>query len=161
MGPTRERSTSKLEHPAASKASWLGIRGVGAVIGAALVVISVTGCGEEEDPLAVHKSVTFSDVRDETASEFYTVRGTATGVQDGVGARITLGFDVSNANSITINPVSTIHWADGSTSKCEADFRQLPGLVETLDTWEFECEPGTFPEDTDGARLVVVDEYHD
>ena len=134
--------------------------GIATLVVVASVALALTGCAAKEDPLAVEKSVTFTDIRDETNSEYYTVKSTATGVQDGIGARITLGFDVNFANSITINPVSTIHFADGSTAKCEADFRRLPGLVDTLSTWDFECDPGAFPEETEGAYLVVVDEYH-
>ncbi len=122
--------------------------------------VALAGCAEKEDPLEVKQSVVFTDIRDGTNSEYYTVRSEAIGVEDGIGARITLGFDVTFPNSITINPVSTIHFPDDTTVLCEADFRRLPGLVDTLDTWDFECDPGEFPEETDGAYIVVVDEYH-
>lgn len=123
--------------------------------------LALSGCAEKVDPLEVQQSLTITDIRDETNSEYYTVRGTATGVEDGIGARITLGFDVTNSNQIKFSPVSTIHFADGSTVVCEAgDPRRVPSLVDSLDTWNFECTPGAFPEDTDGAYLVVVDEYH-
>jgi hypothetical protein len=124
-------------------------------------VVILSGCAAEDDPLKVQKSVTFTDVRDETASDYYSVRDRATAVQDGVGARVTLGFDVSDSTHAYIDPIATIHWSNGTTSKCEADLRRLPALVDTLDTWDFECEPATFPAKTGGAYLVVVDDYQD
>lgn len=134
---------------------------IAALTAIGILSLALSGCAEKVDPLEVRQSLTITDVRDQTNSEYYTVRDTVTGVEDGIGARITLGFGVTHANQTKFSPVSTIHFPDGSTVVCEAgDPRRVPSLVDSLDTWDFECTPGAFPEDTDGAYLVVVDDYH-
>ena len=54
-----------------------------------------------------------------------------------------------------------ITFDDGTELTCEADdLRRVPSLVDTTDSWDFACDAGEFPEDSDSAALVVVDDYN-
>ncbi|WP_146078258.1 hypothetical protein [Rathayibacter rathayi] len=125
------------------------------------VTSALVGCAEEKtDPLAVTSSASITDITDNTATGYYTVDA-ATLTTTGFGTELELAFTILNSNGIKFNPVSTITFSDGSVVTCEADdLRRIPSLVESTDSWDFACV-GFFPEDSDGARLVVVDTYND
>ncbi|PPG49745.1 hypothetical protein C5C24_11980 [Rathayibacter sp. AY2B3] len=122
---------------------------------------TLSGCAEEKpDPLAVTNSATITDITDNTGTGYYTVDA-ATLTTTGLGTELELAFTILNSNGIKFNPVSTIMFSDGSVLTCEADdLRRIPSLVDSTDSWDFACD-GSFPEDSAGARLVVVDTYND
>ncbi|PPH72075.1 MULTISPECIES: hypothetical protein [unclassified Rathayibacter] len=119
------------------------------------------GCAEEKpDPLAATNSTSITDITDNTGTGYYTVDA-ATLSTTGLGTELELAFTILNSNGIKFNPVSTITFSDGSVLTCEADdLRRIPSLVESTDSWDFACD-GSLPEDSGGARLVVVDTYND
>ncbi|KQQ18675.1 hypothetical protein ASF48_17285 [Rathayibacter sp. Leaf299] len=124
------------------------------------LAVALSGCAEEKpDPLAVTDSATITDITDNTGTGYYTVDA-ATLTTTGLGTELELAFTILNSNGIKFNPVSTITFSDGSVVTCEADdLRRIPSLVDSTDSWDFACD-GSFPEDSDGARLVVVDSYN-
>ena len=84
----------------------------------------------------------------------------ATLTTTGLGTELELTFTILKSNGIKFNPVSTITFPDGSVITCEADdLRRIPSLVDSSTSWDFACD-GSFPEDSDRARLVVVDTYN-
>jgi hypothetical protein len=121
---------------------------------------ALSGCAEEKpDPLAVTNSLQIMDITDNTGTGYYTVDA-ATLTTTGLGTELELTFTILNSNGIKFNPVSTITFSDGSVLTCEADaLRRIPSLVDSTDSWDFACD-GSFPEDSDGAHLAVVDTYN-
>jgi hypothetical protein len=106
-----------------------------------------------------NRHVMFTKIDDQTNSDYYKIASIAQGTVDRFGAELTLGFIISNANGIRINPKATIKYADGSTQECqETDLRRLPSLMKTTTSWDFPCG-STFFGDTAGAVVAVVDEY--
>jgi hypothetical protein len=137
---------------------------VRSVVVVALVMgtsVTLAGCAEEKvDPLAVTNSATVSDITDNTGTDYYTV-DSANLTTTAIGTRLELGFTILNSNGTYFSPVSTITFADGTVLTCEAgDPRRVPSLVASTDTWDFECDAAGFPADSQGASLVVVDEYN-
>jgi hypothetical protein len=101
----------------------------------------------------------FTEIGDQTNSDFYQIASTAQGTVDQFGAELTLVFVISNANGIKINPKATIRYTDGSVQECqETDLRRLPSLAKTTTSWDFPCGR-TFLGDPAGAVVRVVDEY--
>jgi hypothetical protein len=124
----------------------------------ALVALALSGCsgGPTASPTPSSQQVVFTEIDDQTNSDFYQIASTAQGTLDQFGAELTLGFVISNANGIKIKPKATIRYADGSIQ--ETDLRRLPSLVKTTTSWDFPCGP-TFLGGPAGAVVRVVDEY--
>lgn len=128
-------------------------------LAAGLTATSFGCAAEKPDPLSVTNSATITDITDNTGMGYYTVDA-ATLTTNGLGTELELAFTILNNNGIKFNPVSTITFSDGSVLTCEADdLRRIPSLVDSTDSWGFACD-GSFPEDSGGARLVVVDSYN-
>jgi len=125
------------------------------------LAISLSGCAQEKvDPLEVTNSTTITNITDNTDTGFYTVDSAELNTTS-FGTELTLGFTISNSNSLKFSPISTITFGDGTELTCEADdLRRVPSLVDTTDSWDFACDAAEFPEDSDGASLVVVDDYN-
>lgn len=135
-------------------------RAVATLALAAGLIAALCGCADEKpDPLAVINSASITDITDTTGTGYYTVDG-ATLTTTGLGTQLELAFTILNSNGIKFNPVSTITFPDGSMLTCEADDpRRVPSLVDSTNSWGFACDR-SFPEDSAGARLVVVDTYN-
>lgn len=137
------------------------LRTAALLIAAAALGVSLSGCTQEEvDPLEVTNSATISDITDNTATGLYTV-DTAVLNTTSLGTELTLGFTILNSNGFQFSPISTITFSDGTELTCQADdLRRVPSLMDTTDTWDFACDADEFPKDSDGATLVVVDDYN-
>jgi filamentous hemagglutinin family protein len=133
------------------------------ILTALLAMLVLAGCGGESksstDPSPSTREVTFTEIDDQTDSDDYKIASSAQGSVDSFGAELTLGFIISNANGIIVNPKATIKYADGSTQTCqETDLRRLPSLAKSTTSWDFPCE-ASFG-DPAGAVVTVTDEYH-
>lgn len=135
-------------------------KAVSALTVAVGLAIALAGCAQEEvDPLEVTNSATITDITDNTETGSYTVDSAVLNTTS-LGTELTLGFTILNSNGISFSPVSTITFSDGTELTCEADdLRRVPSLMDTTDSWDFACD-GDFPKDSDGAKLVVVDDYN-
>lgn len=136
-------------------------RSLAPIVLAASMAATLTACAEEKvDPLTITNRASITDITDNTGTGYYTVDA-AMLTTTGFGTELELKFTILNSNGIKFNPVSTITFSDGAVLTCEADdLRRIPSLVKSTDSWDFACD-GSFPTDTDGARLVVVDTYND
>lgn len=123
-----------------------------------LALSALTGCAAEEvEPPT--RTVTFNQIENGPDLEYFTVTR-AEGVSDQFGDRLTLFFNISNANQTKFSPVATITFTDGSTLTCtEDDLRRIPALLDSTTDWEFPCD-GTFPESVKGASILVTDDYN-
>ncbi|TFH74447.1 hypothetical protein [Cellulomonas sp. HD19AZ1] len=124
-------------------------------------VLGASGCSFEQkvDPTVPLVDVTFTDVRAGFAADDYAIGSSARGVTDGVGSRLTININVTNANGVVINPKAVITYADGTTDTCqETDLRRLPNLQASTTSWDLPCGDD-FPEDISGASVVVTDDY--
>ncbi len=128
-----------------------------------LLILSVglVGCaGEESDPLAVTSSAMVSEIEDNTGTGYYLVES-AQLQTNALGTELTLGFSILDPNGMKFDPVSTITFADGTVLQCKTnDLRRMPSLVSSTTSWSFPCDAASFPVDSAGASLVVVDEHN-
>ncbi|MBF4591678.1 hypothetical protein [Curtobacterium sp. VKM Ac-1395] len=136
-------------------------RGAAALAVATGITVTLAGCAQEQaDPLEVTNTATINDITDNTDTGFYTVDSAVLNTTS-VDTELTLGSTILKSNGIKFSPVSTITFSDGTELTCEADDpRRVPSLVDTTDSWDFACDANEFPEDSDGAKLVVVDDYN-
>ena len=121
-------------------------------------VAALSGCAADEAPPET-RTMPFREIENGASLEYFTI-SRAKGVSDEFGDRLTLFFDISNANHIKVSPVATITFADGTELVCtEDDVRRKPSLEKTTTDWDFPCD-GSFPDDVEGATIGVEDDYH-
>jgi hypothetical protein len=122
---------------------------------------SLVGCAQQEaDPREVTNTTTITDITDNTDTGYYTVDSAVLNTTS-FGTELTLSFTIVHSNGIKFSPVSMITFSDGTELTCEADdLRRVPSLMDTTDSWDFACDADEFPTDSDGATLVVVDDYN-
>lgn len=136
-------------------------RGAAALAVTVCLTVALVGCAQQEtDSLEVTNTATINDITDNTDTGYYTVDSAVLNTTS-FGTELTLGFTILNSNGIKFSPVSTITFSDGTELTCEADDpRRVPSLVDTTDSWDFACDADEFPTDSDGATLVIVDDYN-